>query len=723
MSLISLEITIVPTKGIMSNKSGTIVFKLHDRSRLTEVANFIKPDLYGTTEIMIEYGWHHPDGGLIIGDGKDNPYGDLVNGMRCKDKFNIVNSSFSFSPNGEVDITVQIMAQGAVTFDTQLISSNDSNLGNTMKEIEELQNLIARLRNKLFPGGDNVKHTEIRGVQILEASQDATSHLALTPELKKSMRELRASFGKTLTPDAKQLEDSLTKLFGAGDSSSKSKTQADGLVAEIKKSILDDISEKISKLSNAADPFRPYGDSIVKENNKEKLVSRTLKNLVKFENEQKKNLQKLNLYSVVQNSGTVSLANIILFFIGQPLANSKQFDEVQIIFYPFNEWAGTACKLNIGNFVIDLSYFTDQFYRYRTEHISKSGSMSLSQFLSFLIDTFLDDPAAACYGLNDDAGGFFQTVSKDGQIKTQQVDEEPAFQERLNKKLKNVTPGGVWKLPQVKFFIESLTEDTGSEDGKSLESTNGKTIVRVHVYDQVSSNYSSIGSLIQSARENDITKIMLAGKDSDNDFIGKEVSDAQKLANSTIITAAEQEGFLERVNPESSDSTFILRGNSRQLKNFIQRSMPYIIYGAAGSTVTSAKLTSQQNPKLSTVMLLRSWSKGNTKPNGEDPGGLPMRIIPTQLDISMLGCPLLNFAQSFYVDFQTGTSADNIYNVVGITHNFSPGTYTTDIKMAPGDAYGTYTSLLDKIKDSMDIVKRYNSEHKNDGSKPTPSDI
>ena len=137
----------------------------------------------------------------------------------------------------------------------------------------------------------------------------------------------------------------------------------------------------------------------------------------------------------------------------------------------------------------------------------------------------------------------------------------------------------------------------------------------------------------------------------------------------------------------SSGTMYRVIGGSRELKNFMMNTMPYIIFGAAGTTITSAKLSSMQNSKLNTVNLLRSFEKSELEPNGENPGGIPMRIIPTELNVSMLGNPLVDFAQQYFVDFQTGTTADNIYAISGITHKFVPGSFTTDIKFEIGRAH------------------------------------
>jgi hypothetical protein len=84
--------------------------------------------------------------------------------------------------------------------------------------------------------------------------------------------------------------------------------------------------------------------------------------------------------------------------------------------------------------------------------------------------------------------------------------------------------------------------------------------------------------------------------------------------------------------------------------------------------------------------------------------GVPMQIAPTECSIEMLGCPSLAYMQQFFIDFGTGTSADNIYNVTGIEHKIEPGSFTTSAKLIFTDAYGKYTSQIQKVKTAASII-------------------
>jgi len=78
--------------------------------------------------------------------------------------------------------------------------------------------------------------------------------------------------------------------------------------------------------------------------------------------------------------------------------------------------------------------------------------------------------------------------------------------------------------------------------------------------------------------------------------------------------------------------------------------------------------------------------------------------------LDLNGCPLLEYTQQFFIDFQTGTSIDNIYAITDINHTFEAGTFRTSAKFVPLEAYGKYNSLTENIRTAIGIVDRYQTE-------------
>ena len=82
--------------------------------------------------------------------------------------------------------------------------------------------------------------------------------------------------------------------------------------------------------------------------------------------------------------------------------------------------------------------------------------------------------------------------------------------------------------------------------------------------------------------------------------------------------------------------------------------------------------------------------------------------MPVQASVETFGCPWINFGQFIFIDFDTGTTMDNKYGVTGITHNLSPGKFTTSLTLTYGDVYGQYeqaTNLIESVTSELNAKK------------------
>jgi len=737
MSLQDLTISVAPSAGMMAFKRGEMTIILHDRSRLPEVARFVKPDLYGQNEIQIEYGWSHPDGGLVTTvngistsrNGSLNPYGDLIDGMRVKEKYMVVNSSFNFDSSGQVIIKLNIAMRGAAAFNTELMSSDNQTFGNLIQEIEELQNTIAELRERVFPPSTASTQREIRGRQILDAAQDAMSHPNLTNDLREALRDFRRAYQNSSNPSARELVQRIESIFGddvrrrrRGETLEPRLSSGEPTVVQrLRNTIADSVRRKMSVIQSSPDPFL-VNDAEMGQ--RRLLAANESEGLSAAESRRLRQFESSALQVTLTSQQPVSLAKLLLAFVGEPLANSGQYDDIQLIFYPFNEKAGKANRLNIGNFIVDADYFADELARYRLSHVGRSSVMSLREFVQFVGDTIVDDPAAPSYGLKDERGPLFEAfVDDDGRVRgTRAVDEAPNHQTRLQAVLQGVTPDGTFAAPQIELYVEALPQLGGTADGEDTSANNGKTILRLHFFDRQSTSYESLGRLLRSTRTETLQSVgrfpPIQGGNTGAINIRRDIAN-------TTLAAAEATGLVQKIpansppgqeHPSPVDVQYRLIGGPQKLKEFIMQNSPYIIYGAAGTTVKNAQLASLQEPALNTVNLIRSFRREESiTPNGEDAGGLPMQIIPTQLSVECFGNPLLQYAQQYFIDFQSGTTADNFYSVIGIDHSFKQGDFTTQISFGPADAWGEYRSFIGSIQQALDVLREVENEQQQAG--------
>jgi len=722
MTLQDLNINIEPSRGFLSYKRGNISFVLHDRSRLAEAAEFIRADLYGTNEITIEYGWSHPDGNL---HNSNNPYGDLIDGLRIKEKYMVTNSSFTFDPSGQVNIKLNISMRGSTEFNTELMSSERGGFSQSLRDIREIQADIARLRQEAFPNSSVTTSTEIRGHQILNAAQDATGNIILTAELRTALTKFRNKYHNSHNPSAVALSNRLDDLFGTEASNTRARrtgqtTQhgsgAPTAFANIRSTIQQSIQNKITQMQDAPDPFLLNVGSL--PNGGVRSINTARKG-----GDERTAQQAFNHHgftSGVTNVTPTSLAKLLLLFVGQPLANTNNYDEVQMFFYPFNEYAGKASNHNIANFIVDTKYFADELARYRLEHVSRSSVMSLNQFMSFIGDILLDDPAAPSYGLwTSDNDPLFRRKMTDpeGRVPGPTVprDDPAEFQQKMHDILHDFTPDGSFRPPQLGIHIETLPVKTGVEEGDDDLQTTNKSILRLHIYDKASTAYEPIGRMLLAAQRDQVRAIGGLSSVPAQNLGNASVTRARREIAASTISSALSNRLIERISdPDSepggeltqgSSAMYRIRGGPKKLKEFIMLNAPYVIFGAGGTTVKSAQMNSMQNSGLATVNLLRSFQREEgVTPSGENVGGLPMNIIPTQMNMECVGNPLLNYMQSYFLDFQTGTTADNMYAITGVGHKFTQGDFTTSVKFTPIDAWGSYRSLISTIGSSLAIV-------------------
>ena len=87
----------------------------------------------------------------------------------------------------------------------------------------------------------------------------------------------------------------------------------------------------------------------------------------------------------------------------------------------------------------------------------------------------------------------------------------------------------------------------------------------------------------------------------------------------------------------------------------------------------------------------------NKKLAGADDGlsdakNLPLRSVPMQVTMSTLGVPTAALYQKYFIDFNTGTTIDNIYNCNQIQHSISQGKFTTNWTFIYDNGYARFIS-------------------------------
>ena len=659
-SLRKFEVDVSQAAGMIAYRTGKLSFTLHDRSRLHEIADFIKAGLYNKTEMLIEWGWEHPD------KSGDNIFADFINGMKVKEKYQISNYDLRMKTNGEVDIDLSIFTKGGVDLYTSKIADSDDTI-EPQELVRQLQERISQLRHRIFKQ-DQKFVEEIRGQQILSTAGDNNANITLKPELRRELRKTLSQLSGNPSESAKELRKALEDLYG--------KDGTNGAARELVTTIADRIDKKMKIIKG-----RP-------------VISGGTKTPDPFLN--------AKTYTPLKKDQHVSLAKLLLIFVVQPLALTKKFDDIQVIFYNMNDHAGFGSNKNLGEFPIEIGSFQKNFKKLGTQR--RTPNIVLQEFISFISNRYLEDISNPLYGLRDLYRYEADKETGKRNIPVKKFKNNPtALNGAIEERMREAgVPDGIFKLPQVDFYVECVPAAPDSE-GIAESVFESVTILRIHVFDKLATSYEGQQAFLSAQRRDSIRSL-------GNIPVSRENEDKFKTGIKDIVSKAEESNLIEIIRPldgKGSDTVVKFKGGPREIKNFIAQTMPTMFFGVNNTSVLDAGLKTLQDQKLTTINMINAGDKGDLTPNGGATNGLPIRLFPAQMNMRLFGCPIMEFTQSIFCDFGTGTSFDNIYAATKIQHSLEPGKFYTSVVMTPLDAYGQYQSAVQKVGDAIAILSEF----------------
>ena len=233
--------------------------------------------------------------------------------------------------------------------------------------------------------------------------------------------------------------------------------------------------------------------------------------------------------------------------------------------------------------------------------------------------------------------------------------------------------------PEPLFSFKSSNEETD-------------TILRVHIYDKSNTPFQGAYDFINDGINNDFTELnnalMLKRKDL---FREGQVNSLAKFGQTL-------ENNLKFLNAKAEGDNINIGTKFGAVKETYKKIMPSLTYGSQNSAIINASFQTINEGRLPTVFITRADREIETRQSSDEAGvfvgadDLPLRVLPTKVDLTTFGCPVINFAQSLFFDFGTGTTIDNLYNVVGIKHTISAGKFESAMTLQYGDVYGKFES-------------------------------
>ena len=709
LSIRSFDVNVVPQKGPLSFKDATLELTLHDRSRLHEVSELVRPDNYGTTEIMIEYGWTHPN------TTGENAFADIINAMRVKEKFGVMNSSFTFNQNGSVNISLRLFLKGPQEcIDTDI--SEHGSVRSRAKVIEQVISEVSELidkKNKILSNKKSGRK-EVKPSRVIDGALNFNNLIFLGAKSLKNVKKVKTRDARKVTAnkkDAKKLQDKLSKL---ADLANDYNTAANR-VLEAKLNLLEASQPEKGKFDDA-DPFDPQSEKQILLSS----IKRKGRGGAGIRPADKKKLLK------DKNNPYVSFGKLMSVMVGRPLL--KNFSEVQLIFYPFNsrsrcnitkgKKAEVVRPMTIAEFYIRKDLIRDELFRMIKSE--RTASISLNNFMQQIISEHIEFVGSEPYGIgltNVEAallrnppkgasasdGKLKPRKRRENETKAQTRSRRKHMRKRAVGKVLSAADKKLEKLnefvkPRVRIMFECMPI-APTEKGQTPADTEQGTLLKVHFFDEMAGKKEVIEQLLDSSQDQSLVNVQRQISDSPKSIKGEESFNAQ-IAKLTAEDARKKYGVqLKKVkNLEGTRDEFEVVGGYQGLRKFVIENFSSLIYGSSTTGIKNAQFSSMNDSKLNTVHMRRAGRSPNRTVAGQDPGGLPLRVQPTSLSMTTIGCPILQFGQSFFVDFQTATTADDVYSITKLTHRIQPGKFESTLSFVPRQAYGRFQGLMQVIE-------------------------
>jgi len=689
LTMESFSVQVTPATGMLATKAASVKIKLHDKTRMSQIQPLLVPAQLGDVEFLCEWGWSHPES-----DPEVNPYGALINSMRVREKYGLMNSSYTFTPEGQVDIDLKMYTKGAQKATFELVS-NDPNNKHPSDVLKELIRSIRTAMRELKQEGFTL-NSEMGAPDVLGKASSVGGLLSLDEE----------QMGKITTfINNMRNNSSGTSSSDEWSNLSTSWSSAKAGVQDFKDKVEEIFLGKINAVAgpNSRETPDPF---LVPD-------SATIDNGVSIFN--------------ISHDTHVSFGKILLHFLAEPIRSTGRFNEIQLVFYPMNDYAMWARGLNLGQYPINKAAFKELILK----ELQLSPSVSIQKFLNMMKKLFLNFLGDDIYGLST-----FYGTDDDGKrvVQEQYTKDEEGKQAFASKKQKVMQAcygqNGEkrFKKPNVQMFVECVA---------NIEEK-GSSILRLHFFDKNTTSYSSYAQLWQATSGTDMGMIgkyanakravknaidnpppQKNKKEYDN---WKELVEQRKRRRSDYQALAQvsmdyflQNGLVEEmmvhttqaddrgVPVEGDYPKYRIRGGPDQLRGILAANMPTLKYGTEFSGILNASLSTQSNPAMETIHMQRQMAGGGT-PTGAVDDGLPMTIKPVELSLDIFGCPFVNFGQQFFVDFQTNTTIDDIYAVSGVSHSMTPGEFKSQIKLMPLNKLGQFRSMVDQFDDAMAVA-------------------
>ena len=277
-----------------------------------------------------------------------------------------MNSNYTFTPEGQVNITLKLYSKGTDKFAFDLVT----NMSNGRHPVDVIKEVITTMRAALKSLGKigYPPMADLGAPDVLGKTKNLSGLLSLGEK------------------DYKKIKDFIEKMQSKADINNKG-TWAD-------------LYENVRTTEQEIKNFR----SEMAEQLKTKIANCTTKSttdtsdpfLIEIDPTNPVTKRRVITPNGITHDKFVSLGKLLLTFVGQPLLESGQFNEVQLVFYPFNEYAMFVAGWSIASYPISKDVLKGIF----KEKLEEQPSMTIQKFLNLVRKYFVNYMGDPAYGLS-----------------------------------------------------------------------------------------------------------------------------------------------------------------------------------------------------------------------------------------------------------------------------------------------------------------------------------
>jgi hypothetical protein len=626
---------------------------LHDRSRMVEVSPLISPSVYPTVRAEIEWGWVHPEANPF----SNNVYAKFINSLRSKQVFCVSSSTFTNKDSTAISIKTQLTGLGEFTAANSSIYTGDY----------VSYELIRARMNQLFsiidtksktPGGPTQQQFVGAYPQAVSLSEWETSdkwveyadYSAITGLIK-------GIEGESSATNVQALIDKYKDVIKNIDSKKYTpKSESDIVPANLVTILQDELREGLQSATFEKSPYitKVFGNAPDDTNKPAPELSKAAKD---FYTSVLSNIRidagDITKDGLAGNAPVIALGDAIFRLVSVPLGLAKLYDEIRVTTFDFNDHAGSMAATNIGALPIMCSEMTSELLKQK---------MNVQKALQRLVG-MANNAANPAFGIKkaltlkkEQEAELDKAVDDDlldAQRKAAREKIQAAFEVELTKiyreratLVNDISFEPKFTTPRVRVH----TEVTPVKDGDAY-----KQVYNIFIYDDANSGYRKTNLL----------------------------SAITQLPAGVVRTITQSNDFIETpglfTTTRNGDGTFSVSTDRAAAKRIISAAIPTLRIGTAGSTITNASYSTSAGGDIANLIMLKGIkNSGGASGAGTFPGiDVDLFVIPTTLSLTMVGLPIINRGQTYYVDFGTGTTLDNTYTVTSVKHSIKQGSFTT----------------------------------------------